>query len=241
LAAANATALTNATTSVAISALGQSAPVATADSKSEKSVSGAGQGVAAVSPDATAAASAAAQASSAGSPAHAANNPSSQVSTSGTSYSQSGYGTGGTDAARFVQRVANAFQALGNQSGPLKLRLSPPELGSLQVEVRVDGGQLTAHLQAETPEARSMLLDNLPTLRDRLEQQDIKVARFDVDLMGQSSGGLPNTPNRDAWAGYNTQTGGANRTAATTTATASQGAETGPQALIGNSQLNVVI
>ncbi len=111
----------------------------------------------------------------------------------------------------------------------------------MQVEVRIDQGQLTAHVQAETPEARTMLLDNLPTLRDRLEQQDIKVARFDVDLMGQSSGGLPNTPNRDAWAGYNTQTGGASRTVAATSADASQASGTSSQAVIGDSQLNVVI
>ena len=85
-----------------------------------------------------------------------------------------------------------------------------------------------------------MLLDNLPALRERLEQQDIKVARFDVDLMGQSSGGLPNTPNRDAWAGYNSQTGAANRTATATVVDASPSGGGSPM-LLGNSQLNVVI
>jgi len=157
------------------------------------------------------------------------------------SSSQTTHGLGGTDAGRFVQRVTNAFQAMGNQSGTLKLRLSPPELGSLHVEVRIDQGQLTAHVQAETPEARTMLLDNLPALRDRLDQQDIKVARFDVDLMGQSSGGLPNTPNRDAWAGYGTQTGGASRTATTTSVDGGSTSSSGSQIMIGDSQLNVVI
>jgi len=234
-------ALTAATTSVAVSALNQPAPTAAADSKSDKGSGATSQASSAMPPYSASVASAAAQGSIVGSPANAANSSGFQVSTSGTNYSQSGYGPGGTDAARFVQRVANAFQALGNQSGSLKLRLSPPDLGSLQVEVRIDQGQLTAHLQAETPEARTMLLDNLPALRDRLEQQDIKVARFDVDLMGQSSGGLPNTPNRDAWAGYNTQTGGTNRTAAATPVETSQAGGTGSQAVIGDSQLNVVI
>ena len=100
--------------------------------------------------------------------------------------SQSGHGVGGTDCrALVVNRVANAFQTLGNQSGTLKLRLSPPDLGSLQVEVRIDQGQLTAHLQAETPEARTMLLDNLPALRIDSTSRIFKVARFDVDLMGR--------------------------------------------------------
>ena len=36
-----------------------------------------------------------------------------------------------------------------------------------------------------------MLLDNLPALRERLAQQDIKVQHFDVHVTGQSAGGSP--------------------------------------------------
>lgn len=98
---------------------------------------------------------------------------------------------------RLVQRVARAFQSASANDGSIKLRLSPPELGSLRIEIKVDGGQMNARLDAETPAARDTLLENLPALRDRLQQQDIKVVRFDVGLLGQSPGGSPQTPHRD--------------------------------------------
>ena len=72
------------------------------------------------------------------------------------------------DRVRFVQRVARAFETLGNRGGTLRLRLHPPELGSLQLEISVRNGAMTARLETETSTARNLLLDNLPALRDRL-------------------------------------------------------------------------
>lgn len=95
------------------------------------------------------------------------------------------------DRARFVQRVARAFQAAGKGGGSIRLRLSPPELGSLRLEIAVRNGLLSARVEAETPAARNLLLDNLPALRERLAQQDIKVKQFDVALMDGSAGGPP--------------------------------------------------
>jgi len=103
---------------------------------------------------------------------------------------QSGESVDG-DRARFVQRVARAFQAVGKSNGSIRLRLSPPELGSLRLEITVRNGLLTARVEAETPTARNLLLDNLPALRDRLAQQDIKIKQFDVALMDRSPGGSP--------------------------------------------------
>jgi flagellar hook-length control protein FliK len=97
-----------------------------------------------------------------------------------------------SDRVRFVQRVEQAFQDLNSQGGSVRLRLSPPELGSLHIEIHVAKGEMTARVQAESPAARNILLDNLPALRDRLAQHDIKVQRFDVDLMDRSNGGMSN-------------------------------------------------
>jgi flagellar hook-length control protein FliK len=96
------------------------------------------------------------------------------------------------DRVRFVQRVEQAFQDLSDQGGSVRLRLSPPELGSLRLEINISNGEMTARVQAETPAARNVLLDNLPALRERLAQHDIKVQRFDVDLMDRSGGGTSN-------------------------------------------------
>jgi len=70
--------------------------------------------------------------------------------------------SGQVDQARFVQRVARAFRAIGQRSGSLRLRLSPPQLGSLRLEITVRDGAMTARVEAETPTARNLLLDNLP-------------------------------------------------------------------------------
>jgi flagellar hook-length control protein FliK len=111
------------------------------------------------------------------------------TNSSATHGSERGGANGGeVERARFVQRVAKAFQAAADRGGPVKLRLSPPELGSLRLEISIRNGAMTAKLEAETPAARTALLEGLPALKERLAQQDIQIDRFDVDLMDQSPG-----------------------------------------------------
>lgn len=97
---------------------------------------------------------------------------------------QPGDGPTTADRARFVQRVARAFAAVGQQGGQVRLRLSPPELGSLRIEIRIRDGALSARLETETAAARALLLDSLPALRERLAQQQIRVEQFEVDISG---------------------------------------------------------
>lgn len=91
---------------------------------------------------------------------------------------------------RFVQRVERAFAAMGDRGGMVRLKLSPPELGSVRMEISVNKGVMNARIEAETKEAKNMLLENLPALRDRLAQHNIKIQKFDVDLRDPSSGGM---------------------------------------------------
>jgi len=103
------------------------------------------------------------------------------------------------DPARFVSRVARAVQTAHERGTPLQLRLSPPELGTMRLELTVRGDTLTASIETDNAHARQVLLDNLPALRDRLAQQHVRVERFDVDVRrdgtgdGSGSGGQPNT------------------------------------------------
>jgi flagellar hook-length control protein FliK len=98
------------------------------------------------------------------------------------------------DATRLLSRVARAFTAAQERDGEIRLRLSPPELGSLRLDVRVQDGALVAHLQTETDAARTAILDNLPALRERLADQGVRIERFDVDLMQRQPGGMPDQP-----------------------------------------------
>lgn len=107
---------------------------------------------------------------------------------------------------RLVQRVARAFQNVDEEGGTLRLRLSPPELGALQLEVTVRNGVLDARLSAETPQAQALLLDNVAALRDRLADQGVRLGQFDVDLQQQPRGGqgglAQHSPDGQRGAGY---------------------------------------
>lgn len=104
------------------------------------------------------------------------------------------------DRTRFVQRVANAFRSAQNNDGHIQMRLSPPELGSLRIEIAVRNGVLSANLETETADARRVLLDNLPALRQRLAEQEIRIEKFEVDIRreGGHSDGQAGAQDRQA-------------------------------------------
>jgi len=94
-----------------------------------------------------------------------------------------------SERARFVQRVARAFESMGDRNGTIRMALHPPELGALKLHLSVRKGAMEARVEVETENARSLLVENLPALRERLAEQNIKVERFDVDFMNRSMGG----------------------------------------------------
>lgn len=65
------------------------------------------------------------------------------------------------------------------------MRLEPPELGSIRVELNADSGSISARLEAESSQVQRLLLDSLPQLRERLAEQQIKIEHFQVDVMNQ--------------------------------------------------------
>lgn len=101
------------------------------------------------------------------------------------------HGPNQVQRARLVRRVAGALRLAGQRGGELRLRLSPPELGSLRLHVTLKNGTLNARIEAQSHAARSLLLDSLPVLRERLSGQGVKIERFDVDLMDQSPSDSP--------------------------------------------------
>jgi flagellar hook-length control protein FliK len=151
---------------------------------------------------------------------------------------------GQADRVRFVQRVEQAFQSMSDQGGTVRLKLNPPELGSLRLEITVRNGAITARAETETPAARNLLLDNLPALRERLAQQDIKVQHFDVDLMDRGQGGMPGqasySSDSSGRQGNHRFQGTAAREISETPAVADAGASVTRGSGAGN-QLNIVI
>jgi len=101
------------------------------------------------------------------------------------------------EQGRFVNRVVKALEAAQLRGGEIRLRLHPPELGALRLEVRVEAGALHARLEAETPQARNLLIENLATLRERLAEQNVRVEQFDVDLMDRQPQDRTDTQQND--------------------------------------------
>lgn len=93
------------------------------------------------------------------------------------------------DASRFVSRVSGALKAAQERGGALQLRLSPPELGVLQVKITITDGVMTASMETETTAAKNILLDNLPALRERLASQEIRIDKFDVNVQDEQQRG----------------------------------------------------
>jgi flagellar hook-length control protein FliK len=91
-----------------------------------------------------------------------------------------------TDSQRHTQeladRVASYLQGAFDRGGDLRVRLEPPDLGRIQVEVAVRDGSMTARLEVETPAARQTILDNISLLRNAIAQTGTSVNRIDVTI-----------------------------------------------------------
>lgn len=62
------------------------------------------------------------------------------------------------------------------------LRLDPPELGALRVQISVRERSVVAVLEVERRETRQLLGDSLPQLREALQQQGFGIDRIEVSL-----------------------------------------------------------
>ncbi len=147
-------------------------------------------------------------------------------------------GVSEVDRVRFVQRVARAFRAADEDGGQVRLRLNPPELGALKLEITMKAGVMTAKLETETPAAKSMLLDNLPALRERLAEQNIKVEKFDVDVMDRQPGGMPDASPDNTGRGARPPRAFAG---AGVSDDSTEGVPLGGRVFVDSGQLNVVI
>ncbi len=70
----------------------------------------------------------------------------------------------------------------------LRVRLEPPELGTVDVRLRVSDGSVVIVLTLAGEAAQSLVAAQLPALRSRLEAAGIKVGRLDVES-GQAGPG----------------------------------------------------
>ncbi len=92
------------------------------------------------------------------------------------------------NTAQVLEQVAYAIQFAHRGGDEMRLHLSPADLGSLQVNVSVHDGVLSARLEAQNPATQQLLSDNLSQLKDALTQQGVVFDRIDVHLAGSHTG-----------------------------------------------------
>lgn len=88
---------------------------------------------------------------------------------------------GGALGARILTMVAEDVQEA-------RIQLDPPELGSLEVKVRVSQEQATIQVHAQNPQVREVLEASAHRLRDALSGQGLTLHGFDVSDQSSSSG-----------------------------------------------------
>lgn len=91
------------------------------------------------------------------------------------------------ERVRVIQRIARSFNRISSEGGSINLRLHPEHLGSVSVQVRLEGRSLSARLSTETAAARDAIMQDLPALRQRLADQGFDVTKFQVDVAGNGA------------------------------------------------------
>lgn len=115
---------------------------------------------------------------------HLSSEPSSEPISEPTTDSAKG---SAADRVRLIQRVSRAFQRIGDHSGNIRIRLSPPTLGAVRVEIQLQDTVMNARLVTETEAARSAIQEHLTELQARLKEQGIQIERIEVEKESSSA------------------------------------------------------
>ncbi|MGX5731762.1 flagellar hook-length control protein FliK [Pseudoxanthomonas beigongshangi] len=89
---------------------------------------------------------------------------------------------------RFGDTLGTQMTWMAEQKiGHAHIRVSPGDLGAIEVSLRLDGDRVHADFSSAQPEVRQALQDSLPKLREMLGQQGFQLAQADVGHRQQSS------------------------------------------------------
>ena len=93
-----------------------------------------------------------------------------------------------SEAPQTARGVARGLRALaGQRGGTLLMRLDPPSLGTVHMEMVIEEGRVTVQIHAARDSARTLLAGNLDVLRTALEERGLAVERLAVDPAPKST------------------------------------------------------
>ena len=100
---------------------------------------------------------------------------------------QAAVNTGDNDSlntARLTRGLANAVQQRG---GAVTLRLTPPEMGTVRIQMQISGTSVSASFHAESSSAQTLLTTQLAQLRSALESKGMSVDRLTVQPLATTA------------------------------------------------------
>ena len=91
--------------------------------------------------------------------------------------------TEGVSQADIIRQVVDEIKAnVTNDVTTLEMRLNPESLGRVQITVSSKNGVMQAQIVAETEAAKNAIEENIATLRETLNNQDLKVEDVEVTI-----------------------------------------------------------
>lgn len=100
---------------------------------------------------------------------------------------QTGLSTSDNDSlntARLTRGLANAVQQRG---GAVTMRLTPPEMGTVRIQMQITGTNVSATFHAESASAQTLLTNQLAQLRSSLESKGMSVERLSVQPLAATA------------------------------------------------------
>jgi flagellar hook-length control protein FliK len=96
------------------------------------------------------------------------------------------------DSEQVMQRALNGIRgAVSQKGGTVNLRLSPPELGSLRIQVRMANGLVQATFTASTSTAGNLLTEHMQSLRHALQSHGLTVENLNVQVQQPQNSSQP--------------------------------------------------
>lgn len=88
-------------------------------------------------------------------------------------------------AGRYTREVLDQVRqavpaAAKSGEGSITIRLNPPMLGRVDIDIRVEDGQILASFKVDQPVTRDILQQNMHVLKEALSEQGVKAAQFVV-------------------------------------------------------------
>lgn len=120
-------------------------------------------------------------------------------------------GSTGIEMQAVIDQLVEARKAAGSDSGRIRILLTPPNLGTIDLDIIVRGERVEVVMTAENPTVQQALQSRGDDIRIALQRQDLKIEGFQVLLQDnaasrqQTDSGAMYRQDRENRQGFNTR------------------------------------